>query len=89
VTTTDLLVLAPWLVFGAGLGTIGVRLFRRRGFGQRGFGQRGFGQRGTGQRGTGRPRPHDTRLPHPPRRCPAMRDHGSWAAQPGRPAEGR
>jgi hypothetical protein len=89
VTTTDLLVLAPWLVFGAGLGAIGVRLFSRRGSGQHGSGQRGFGQRGFGPRGTARRRRRDTRLPHPPRRCPAMRDHGSWAAQPGRRPDGR
>ncbi len=30
-TTSDLLVLAPWLVFGAGLGTIGFRLLRPHG----------------------------------------------------------
>ena len=53
----DLLVLTPWLVFGAGLGAIGVRLLRQR---------------------------RDTRLPHPPRLYPVMRDHGSWAAEPGR-----
>ena len=38
----DLLVLAPWLVFGAGLGAIGVRL---------------LGRSGTSQRGTARRRP--------------------------------
>ena len=27
----DLIVLAPWLLFGAGLGVIGYRLFRRSG----------------------------------------------------------
>ena len=70
----DLLVLAPWLVFGAGLSAIGVRL---------------LGQRGTSQRGTARRRRRDTRLRHPPRPCPAMRDHGSWAAQPGRRPDGR
>ena len=71
----DLLVLAPWLVFGAGLSAIGVRLLS----------QRGFSQRGTARRR----RRRGTRLPHPPRRCPAMRDHGSWAAQPGRRPDGR
>jgi hypothetical protein len=30
VTTSDLLVLAPWLIFGAGLGAIGCRLLSRR-----------------------------------------------------------
>jgi heme exporter protein D len=75
----DLLVLAPWLVFGAGLSAIGVRL----------LGQRGTSQRGTSLRGTARRRRRDTRLRHPPRPCPAMRDHGSWAAQPGRRPDGR
>jgi hypothetical protein len=70
----DLLVLAPWLVFGAGLSAIGVRLLSQRGFSQRGAARR---------------RRRDTRLPHPPRRRPAMRDHGSWAAQPGRLPDGR
>ena len=74
----DLLVLAPWLVFGAGLGAIAVRL----------LGRRGASQRGASQRGTARRR-RGTRLRHPPRRCPAMRDHGSWAAQPGRRPDGR
>ena len=73
-TTTDLLVLAPWLVFGAGLGAIGARL---------------LSQRGLSPRGTARRRRRDTRLPHPPRCRPAMRDHGSLAAQPGRRPDGR
>jgi hypothetical protein len=30
VTASDLLVLAPWLIFGAGLGAIGFRLFSQR-----------------------------------------------------------
>jgi hypothetical protein len=30
-TGTDLLVLAPWLIFGAGLAAIGYALLRRRG----------------------------------------------------------
>lgn len=30
VTMADVLVLAPWLIFGAGLATIGYRLFHRR-----------------------------------------------------------
>jgi hypothetical protein len=76
VTATDLLVLAPWLVFGAGLSAIGVRLLSQRGT--------PFSQRGTGRR-----RRRDTRLRHPPRRRPTMRDHGSWAAQPGRRPGGR
>jgi hypothetical protein len=80
----DLLVLAPWLVFGAGLSAIGVRLL-----GRRGTSHRGTGQRGTSLRGTARRRRRDTRLRHPPRPCPAMRDHGSWAAQPGRRPDGR
>ena len=65
----DLLVLAPWLIFGAGLGAIGVRLLS--------------------QRGTTRRHRRDTRLQHPPRLDPAMRDHGSRAAQPGRRPDGR
>jgi hypothetical protein len=76
VTTTDLLVLAPWLVLGAGLSAIGVRLLSQRGS--------LFTQRGAGRR-----RRRDTRLRHPPRHCPTMRDHGSWAAQPGRRPDGR
>jgi len=80
----DLLVLAPWLVFGAGLSAIGVRLL-----GQRGTSQRGTSQRGASLRGTARRRRRDTRLRHPPRPCPAMRDHGSRAAQPGRRPDGR
>jgi len=78
VTTTDLLVLAPWLVFGAGLGVIGVRLFSRRGF---------------CQHGTARQRRRGTRLPRPPRRCPttALSHHaGSWKlGGPARAAAGR
>jgi hypothetical protein len=35
VTAADLLVLAPWLVFGAGLAAICYRLLRRRGAGRR------------------------------------------------------
>jgi hypothetical protein len=85
----DLLVLAPWLVFGAGLSAIGVRLLGQRGTSQRGTSQRGTSQRGTSLRGTARRRRRDTRLRHPPRPCPAMRDHGSWAAQPGRRPDGR
>ena len=80
----DLLVLAPWLVFGAGLSAIGVRLL-----GRRGTSHRGTGQRGTSLRGTARRRRRGTRLRHPPRPYPAMRDHGSWAAQPGRRPDGR
>jgi hypothetical protein len=80
----DLLVLAPWLVFGAGLSAIGVRLL-----GRRGTSHRGTGQRGTSLRGTARRRRRGTRLRHPPRPYPAMRDHGSRAAQPGRRPDGR
>lgn len=68
-TTADLLVLTPWLIFAAGLGVIGVRL--------------------RGQRGTTRRHRRDTRLRYPPRPCPVMRDHGGWAAQPGRRPDGR
>ncbi len=32
---SDLLVLAPWLIFGAGLGAIGLRLLRPRGTARR------------------------------------------------------
>lgn len=65
----DLLVLTPWLIFGAGLGAIGWRLLSQR----------------------GRTRRHrrDTRLRHPSCLRPAMRDHGSWAAQPGRRPDGQ
>jgi hypothetical protein len=69
VTTADLLVLAPWLIFGASLGAIGFRLLSRR--------------------GTSRRHRRDTRLRHPPRLYPAMRDHGCWAAPPGRRPDGR
>lgn len=34
-TGSDLLVLAPWLIFGAGLGAIGFRLLRQRGTARR------------------------------------------------------
>ena len=72
----DLLVRTPWLIFGAGLGALGVRL---------------LSQRGTPfiQRGTGRRHRRDTRFRHPPRLHPAMRDHGSRAAPPGRRPDGR
>lgn len=65
----DLLVLTPWLIFGAGLGAIGLRLLRQR----------------------GRIRRHrrDPRLRQPSCLRPAMRDHGGWAAQPGRRPDGR
>lgn len=69
-TTADLLVLTPWLVFGAGLGAIGFRL---------------LSQRGTSRRHHRR----DTRLRHPPRLYSLMRDHGGWAAPPGRRPDGR
>jgi hypothetical protein len=69
VTTADLLVLTPWLVFGAGLGAIGFRL---------------LSQRGTSSRHR-----RDTRLRHPSRLYPAMRDHGGWATRPGRRPDGR
>jgi hypothetical protein len=36
--STDLLVLIPWLIFGAGLGLVGLRLLGRRGGGSRGDG---------------------------------------------------
>ena len=34
-STSDLLVLAPWLIFGAGLGAIGLRLLRPGGTARR------------------------------------------------------
>jgi hypothetical protein len=41
------------------------------------------------QRGTTRRRRRDARLGHPAWLHPAMRDHGSWAAHPGRRPDGR
>jgi hypothetical protein len=34
-TTADLLILVPWLIFGGGLGAIGCRLLSQRGSGGR------------------------------------------------------
>jgi hypothetical protein len=69
---TDLLVLAPWLIFGAGLGVIGFRLLSHRGAGRR-------HRRDTRLRRLRRPDPamrdHGNRAAHPGRR-PAGRREG-------------